>query len=261
MAFFQMNYHSDALGMAVAVNVVIPESAKTLIGMKADGKSTYKTLYLLHGLSDDYSIWMRRTSIERYAAEYGIALVMPSVGRSWYTDTAYGANYLTFITKELPEVCRGFFRGMSEKREDNMIAGLSMGGYGAVKAALLNPDKYAYCASLSGALDIADFATRIKPEEMKGNFGFDIESADELIASKHDVFELARKNREKNIEFPKLYMWCGTDDYLLDHSRRFEAQLSQMGVEHLYEESSGNHGWKWWDAQIQNALKYFFDQD
>ena len=90
MAFLELNYHSDALGMGVSVNVVLPEKAKTLIGMTADGAAspTYKTLYLLHGLSDDHSIWMRRTSIERYAADYGIAVVMPSVARSWYTDTA-----------------------------------------------------------------------------------------------------------------------------------------------------------------------------
>jgi S-formylglutathione hydrolase FrmB len=76
MAFFEMKYHSDALGIGVSVNVIIPERAKSLIGMKSDGQSTYKTLYLLHGLSDDHSIWMRRTSIERYAAEHGIAVVM-----------------------------------------------------------------------------------------------------------------------------------------------------------------------------------------
>ena len=130
MAFFEMKYHSDALKIGVSVNVILPEKAKTLIGMTANGASatTYKTLYLLHGLSDDHSIWMRRTSIERYASDYGIAVVMPSVGRSWYTDTPSGAKYLTFVTEELPRVCQSYFRGMSDKREDNMVAGLSMGG-------------------------------------------------------------------------------------------------------------------------------------
>ena len=128
MAFFEMRYHSDTLKTGVSVNVILPQKCTTLIGMTTEGMENYKTLYLLHGLSDDQSIWMRRTSIERYAAEHGIAVVMPSVGRSWYTDTAYGANYFTFITKELPKVCRGFFKGMSDKREDTLIAGLSMGG-------------------------------------------------------------------------------------------------------------------------------------
>ena len=126
MAFLELHYHSDALRIGVTVNVILPEKAKTLIGMNADGADTYKTLYLFHGLSDDHSIWMRRTSIERYAADYGIAVVMPSVNRSWYTDTVYGAKYFTFVTEELPRVCRSYFRGMSDKREDNMVAGLSM---------------------------------------------------------------------------------------------------------------------------------------
>ena len=132
MAFLELHYHSDALGIGVTVNVILPEKAKTLIGMNAEGGDNYKTLYLFHGLSDDQSIWMRRTSIERYAADYGIAVVMPSVNRSWYTDTVYKAKYFTFVTEELPRVCRSYFRGMSDKREDTLVAGLSMGGYGAV---------------------------------------------------------------------------------------------------------------------------------
>ena len=86
-----MKYHSDALRVGVTVNAVLPEQAKTLIGMTSEGGSgkTYPVLYLLHGLSDDESIWERRTSVERYAADRGIAVIMPAVGRSWYTDTAY----------------------------------------------------------------------------------------------------------------------------------------------------------------------------
>ena len=255
-----MKYHSDALRIGVSVNVVIPENAKSLIGMKSDGDSTYKTLYLLHGLSDDHSIWMRRTSIERYAAEYGIAVVMPSVNRSWYTDTPYGANYLTFVAKELPQVCRGFFRGMSDKKEDNMIAGLSMGGYGALKIAMLNPDQYSCCAAFSGALDIASFAKRLPLDEVRGNFGYDLQSGEELVDSKHDVYELARQNCDKKLPFPKLYMWCGTEDELLVDNRRFHALLDEKGVEHRYEESGGNHGWRWWDEQIKIALDYFFNK-
>ena len=107
MAFIELHYHSDVLMHGVTVNVVLPENAKTLIGMGGATSTEYKTLYLLHGLSDDQTIWMRRTSIERYASERGIAVVMPTVLRSWYTDTADGAAYLKFITEELPSVCRG----------------------------------------------------------------------------------------------------------------------------------------------------------
>ena len=256
MAFFQMNYHSDALGMGVSVNVILPETAKTLIGMKSEGEGTYKTLYLLHGLSDDHTIWMRRTSIERYAAEYGIAVVMPSVTRSWYTDTAYGAKYFTFVSRELPNVCQGFFRGMSQKREDNLIAGLSMGGYGAVKVALSCPERFGSCASLSGTLDIAD-TTRNRPmDEWSGIFGYDMQSVGELKGTQHDLFALAQNLVASGRPFPKTYIWCGENDHNLTYSARFAQLLSALNVEHQYEASEGDHSWKWWDLHIQDALRY-----
>lgn len=99
----------------------------------------HPTLYLLHGLSDDDSIWLRRTSIERYVAQMGIAVVMPQVHRSFYTDMAAGGQYWTFISEELPALARSFFP-LSAKREDNFVAGLSMGGYGALKLGLRKPE-------------------------------------------------------------------------------------------------------------------------
>ena len=261
MAFLQMNYHSDALKMGVSVNVILPEKAKTLIGMDTGSisASSYKTLYLLHGLSDDHSIWMRRTSIERYANDYGIAVVMPCVARSWYTDTKYGAKYLTFITQELPDVCRSYFRGMSDNREDTLIAGLSMGGYGAIKASLLCPERFGACASLSGALDISYTGRIINIDEWRGIFGFDLNSPAELKGSEHDIFSIAQSNSEKNRPFPKIYMWCGESDRLVDTNRDFHSLLTQFGIKHLYEESEGNHSWKWWDLHIQDALHYLLD--
>ena len=255
MAFCELKFHSDALGRAVSANVILPENAKTLIGMNTGAEKTYKTLYLLHGLSDDHSIWERRTSIERYAAQYGIAVVMPNGGRSWYTDMANGARYFTFITEELPSACRGFFRGMSDKREDNLIGGLSMGGYGAVKAALSYPERYGACICLSGALDIASFG-RDYTNEWRAIFGYDLKSSEELRGSRHDVYTIAKENARLGKAFPKLYMWCGDDDYLLDYSVRFDKLLTELGIEHKYDQSEGNHSWGWWDKHIKDGLEY-----
>lgn len=259
MAFLELRYHSDALGMAVSVNVVLPEQAKTLIGMTANGADapTYKTLYLLHGLSDDHSIWMRRTSIERYAANYGIAVVMPSVARSWYTDTAYGMKYLTFVSRELPAVCQNYFRGMSARREDNLVAGLSMGGYGAIKVALSRPDLFGYCASFSGALDVAHMWDPRLWQEGRSIFGYDLEGFSALAGTKHDLFALAERTKESGIPFPELYLWCGESDFLLEANRKFHAHLDALGVEHTYAESAGNHAWTYWDEQIQKTLHLF----
>ncbi len=114
-------------------------------------------LYLLHGLSDDDTIWLRRTSIERYVAEFGLAVVMPQVHRSFYLDGEYTGAYWTFVAEELPALVAGFFR-VSQAREDTFVAGLSMGGYGAMLHALRQPGRFAAAASLSGALDVGAWA-------------------------------------------------------------------------------------------------------
>ena len=261
MAFFEMKYHSDALKIGVSVNVILPEKAKTLIGMTANGASapTYKTLYLFHGLSDDHSIWMRRTSIERYASDYGIAVVMPSVGRSWYTDTPSGANYLTFVTEELPRVCQSYFRGMSDKREDNMVAGLSMGGYGAIKVAMTRPDLFGCCASLSGALDIAGRPVDSRLDEWRSVFGYELQDLSELRGTRHDLYALVDQHLSSGKPFPKLYMWCGEQDFLLQSNRDFHRFLDEKKIEHVYAESEGNHSWLYWDQHIQDALRCFLN--
>ena len=154
MALIQMNYYSEAIKCVVPVNVILPEIPKRDPGVGAPEVESYKTLYLFHGLEGDHTVWLRRSNIERYAAKYNLAVVMPEVGRSWYTDTCYGIKYFTFVTEELPKVCRSYFKGMSAKREDNLVAGLSMGGAGCMKIGLANPDKYAAIGCLSaGALN------------------------------------------------------------------------------------------------------------
>ena len=155
MALIKCDFYSDALGLSTSMHVILPQQTHTQIGMEnVTGTGLHPTLYLLHGMSDDDSIWLRRTSIERYVASLGIAVVMPQVHRSFYTDMAEGGQYWTFISEELPKLARSFFP-LSPKREDNFVAGLSMGGYGAFKLALRKPDQYAAAASLSGALDMA----------------------------------------------------------------------------------------------------------
>lgn len=245
--FFEMNVYSKSLRMQTQVNIILPDEKV---------KRPYKTLWLLHGLSDNHTSWMRNTSIERYAKEYGLAVVMPSVQRTWYTDTAYDANYFTFVTKELPEICRTYFNGMSPLREDNIVAGLSMGGYGALKSALTCPEQYGYCISLSGALDITRKGRKLYTNEWQSIFGFDLKNEEELAGSEHDLFALAEKARQNGTPLPTLYLWCGTEDHLIEINRKFHSELERLHIAHCYEESEGDHSWKYWDKHIQSGLKY-----
>src|SRR3954471_3777319 len=155
MAFFDCHFFSDARALTVSAYVLLPQKTARQIDLPGAADNTapaggYPTLMLLHGLSDDHTIWMRRTSIERYAAAKNLAVIMPAVGRSFYQDMASGARYWTYVSEELPLLIRSFFP-LSSSRESNFVAGLSMGGYGALRLALAHPENYAAAASLSGA--------------------------------------------------------------------------------------------------------------
>ena len=258
MALIHLNFHSDVLGMAMNADVILPQKNTSLIGMKTESAEKFPTLWLLHGLSDDHTIWQRRTMIERYASERGIAVVMPNCHRSWYSDMQYGGAFFTYLTEELPRICRSFFKGMSAEREYNYVAGLSMGGYGALKCALTYPDRYAAAASLSGAVDIAAYVKG--KEESKEPYWYSVLGAfDKVEGSKNDLFHLADLAAQKE-EKPNLFMWCGTEDALLGSNRRLKAHLDACGLAPTYFESEGDHSWKWWDMHIQDALCFFFDQ-
>ena len=252
MAILDFRFHSEALQREVSLNIILPEPKR--LG------AHYQTLYLLHGLSGDHTSWCRQSSIERYAAAYGIAVVMPDAERSWYADTAYGAPYFTFLTSELPRVCQGYFKGMSPRREDNAIAGLSMGGYGALKAAVLCPERYGYAASLSGSLDITRRGRPYPLELWRGNFGFDLPDATALEGSENDLFASTRRAIEAGKELPKLFLWCGTEDSLLHTNRAYRDLLCELDVEHAYSESEGDHSWQWWDLHIRDVLKWIYEK-
>src|SRR4051812_23558049 len=139
MALVRCDFFSDVLGLSTSMTVVLPQATSSQIGMTgAATADDAPVLYLLHGLSDDDTIWQRRTSIERYAAPLGLAVVMPQVARSFYTDEAYGGRFWTYVSEELPALVSELFR-VSTAREDTFVAGLSMGGYGALKLALRQP--------------------------------------------------------------------------------------------------------------------------
>lgn len=253
MALIQCDFFSETLGLSTSMNVILPQSAPSQIGMDSKVSQTqvkHKTLYLLHGLSDDHSIWLRGTSIERYVASLGIAVVMPAVHRSYYANMAAGGNYWTFISEELPAIARSFFP-LSDRREDNFVAGLSMGGYGAFKLALNKPEQYAAAASLSGGLDAAIFATRM-PEESKLIFGTG-NAANELP---NNLFLAAETLVQSGTAVPLLYQCCGTEDFLYEDNIRFREHANKLGLPLTYEEGPGEHEWGYWDKHIQRVLEW-----
>src|SRR3989304_2890072 len=151
MILTEVNFFSEVLTLGCAMHVLLPQ--RPLADAQKKPQKKFRTLYLLHGHSDDHTAWQRWTSIERYVEGLNLVVVMPAVHLSFYTDMVYGGKYWTFISEEVPAVVRDIFP-LSSDRKDNFVAGLSMGGYGAFKLAFTHPERYAAAASISGAVDI-----------------------------------------------------------------------------------------------------------
>lgn len=256
MALIRCDFFSDALELSTSMTVILPQATQAQIGMPGvvTHGGRHPTLYLLHGLSDDDTTWLRRTSIERYVAELGLAVVMPQVHRSFYADEVHGNRYWTFLSQELPAIAASFFP-VSDRREDTFVAGLSMGGYGAFKWALRHPERFAAAASLSGVLDVA--ALR-RGDAAPGSAGFlePVFGDHDLTGTPDDLPWLLAQQASGPVPLPLLYLACGTQDVLIGHNRTFLDAASAADVPITTSIGPGDHDWAYWDAAIQDVLRW-----
>ncbi len=241
---------SQVLGVETTVTVLLPGPQE----MVQRERRPIPTLYLLHGLSDDHRGWTRYTSLERYAWDYDLAVVMPAVNRSFYADMAHGAAYFTYVTQELPQLMESIFP-LSTQREERFVAGLSMGGYGAMRVALGCPERYAAAASLSGALEIQERyhikEAPISLQEMDDIFG----SEQALLAGDNNLWNLAARLAKTPEKAPKLYVACGTKDDLLPANDHFVADFGKdLSIQ--YHRDAGAHTWAYWDRHIREVLAW-----
>lgn len=261
MSLLKFHYSSRSLGMDVPVNVILPEpffpegEGEELVEREIPAGG-FQTLYLLHGLSDDQTAWTRKSSIERYVADRNLAVVMPNAGQSFYTDMACGQEYWTYLSQELPWVCQRYFP-LSERREDNFVAGLSMGGYGAFKWALRRPDRFSAAASLSGALDMVRTVKGLEDPEEREKLGWVFGDLEQLEGSKNDLLQLARDLGDQSASSPALFQCCGTDDFLYESNLSFKNTVEQLPLDLTYiEEEGAAHEWEYWDRMIKRVLEW-----
>lgn len=257
MILNEVNFMSETTGLRSSMYVLLPQRA--LADVKSRRTPKYRTLYLLHGHSDDHTAWLRWSSIEKYAEGLNLVVVMPAVHLSFYADMAYGPKYWQFISEEVPTLVRDMF-SLSSRREDNFVAGLSMGGYGAFKLALTHPDRFAAAASLSGAVDIREVVKahgrsedKVWLAEMRNIFG----DLSKVPNSQNDLFTLAKKVAKADIK-PRLYQCCGTEDFLIADNVRFRDFARKLPLDLTYEGGPGEHVWSYWDMMIQKVLAWMF---
>lgn len=236
--------------MGVAVNVLLPQEGDWRTGIP---QTRYKTLWLLHGLSDDQNSWMRWTAIERYVNEYALAVVMPAVNRSFYADMVSGPAYWTYVSEELPAIMRAWFP-LSDARADNYVAGLSMGGFGALKLAFNYPDRFAAVAALSASVrrlggPLMPYAVR----DYELIYG-DVQNA---VGSNSDLYAMAEKVAALPAQQqPRIYQWCGTEDILYPANIALRDHMRGLGLNLLYEEGPGGHTWDHWDRALERILPW-----
>ena len=242
MALCSVNFHSPALQKACSMTALLPD--------RQDASGPYPVLYLLHGLSDDHTIWQRRTSIERYVADPALIVVMPDGGRGFYCDAVEGPAYEAHVMQDVI----GFvdrFLDTQPCREGRAIEGLSMGGYGALKLGLKFPDQFCCIVGHSSCPLIAHGVPEGREElapELRRIYGQSPAGGpDDLLA----IAERANRDRLPAIRFD-----CGTDDFLIEQNRQFHAHLDQLGIPHEYEEFPGEHEWGYWDTHVQEGIAF-----
>jgi putative tributyrin esterase len=244
MAFATINYHSHALKKASSLNVIFPDDP--------GASRPWGAFYLLHGLSDDQTIWIRRTSIERYVGSLPMIVVMPDGGRGWYTNAKApgGAAYEDDLVKDVVGLIDRTFPVKAE-RAGRAIGGLSMGGYGAVKVGVKHHDKFCSVNSHSGALAFlhkkVEEAAELSPEFVP-IFGEKAKNGPE------DPFALVEKVDHGRI--PAMRLDCGKEDFLLDDNRAFHKHLDSLQIKHEYEEFPGSHDWAYWDEHVRAAIEF-----
>lgn len=252
MPWAQVHWRSDVLDKQTEAQVLLPRV----------GRGPFPVLYLLHGIGGDSTMWMRHSRIEWYVRELPLIVVMPDGYRGFYTDNEQGPAYARHFGVELVDFIDRNFQTKAE-RGARAIGGLSMGGYGALRLGLGFAAKFCAVHSHSGALarSNADFSHEAeeagkhqdKPKEFLAELRRIFGARPNGTA--HDILLLAQRAQAAG-RLPKLWLDCGTEDFLIEDNRDFHRQLEQAGIPHEYREHRGAHDWDYWDRHIQDALKW-----
>ncbi|HEY9075317.1 MAG TPA: alpha/beta hydrolase family protein [Anaerolineaceae bacterium] len=248
MALIHIDHVPETVKMNLPLNLVVPDPGQ----MKGTPVRERKVLYLLHGLSDDASAWQRFTTIEIFARKYGLVVVMPSAGRSFYTDQPNGQGYFTYLVEELPHYLEDVF-GISPRRENTLVAGVSMGGYGAMKLALLHPERFFAAASFSGVLSLA-ILSLLPDDPRQAEFTHLFGDLTRLPGSEHDPATWLQRASRNPAALPRLFIACGRQEDVYPLSAQFATACQHLGIAVDYHEEDGRHEWSFWNAQIQRFL-------
>ncbi len=252
VAWTTFHWRSELLGKQTSAEILLPDR----------GEGPFPVFYLLHGLSDDATMWMRRSRIEFYLAGLPLIVVMPDGYRGFYTDHEDGPPYARHFGEELPRIIERHFHARAS-RGARAIGGLSMGGYGALRVGLGYADRFCSVNSHSGAVGWGDRPGVAAYRKAARDRGWPEAFVKEMVrvfgrsprGTSHDIVELARRARRAK-RLPRILIDCGTDDYLIGVNRLLHADLNRERIPHEYREFPGAHTWDYWDLHIREALDF-----
>lgn len=256
MAYVECKLKSQVLMSTVSVKLYLPCDLPNEVGNEIKGVFT-----LLHGFTNSGDDWVQMTAAARYAADNGLALVMPDCGNSFYQDMAFGGAYKTFITQEMPVLLGRMFR-LPTARRQNFIAGLSMGGYGAVYLGLSRPDLYAGCASFSGAVDLAMMLEHPEIPGVRQVFG-PVFGSELALPAQSDLRTLARQAAALPADRqPRVLLTNGLQDLepyaIAPQNDAVHQTLAGLGLAHYRRlQWNGVHEWNFWDRSLVYAIDDF----
>jgi putative tributyrin esterase len=250
----ELKLKSRLLAREMPYRVILPEN------YEANKAERFPVLYLLHGLTGHFDNWTDKSKLKEYAANYPLIIVTPEGNDSWYTDSASVPNdkYESYLVQELMPEIDGKFRTHADRRQ-RAIAGLSMGGYGALKFGLKYPEKFVIVGSFSGALGAASWTEKTLGRNWKAMtdsitnvYG----AEDSQTRADNDIYKMLREISPEKIKIlPFIYVACGTEDTYIQQNREFNALLAEKKIPHEFRELPGNHNWAFWDSQVQEFLR------
>ena len=258
MALVHINFESEFLATNTDVNIILPDKPREKTPAQFYGSGAkYKVLWLLHGTFGDYTDWIRKSNIELYACEKDLIVVMPSGNNANYVNWptfCTGYNAWDYLFEELMPLIYNWFPA-SDKREDNFIAGLSMGGYGSFLYTLHHPDMFSACAPLSAAIFDDSVMERRQAESHKDLFG-------RLFGPgldywhKNSVLKMLSELDKENLPRIRYYIDCGDQDGLLDGNFQAHKIMREKGMKHEFRVRGGGHTWLYWRTALPNVLEF-----
>jgi putative tributyrin esterase len=241
---------SKLMGRQMPYRVIFPANYQA-------SEKRYPVIYLLHGLSGNYKNWTEKTGLTKYATEYDFLIVTVEGENGWYSDSKVKPNsfYESYIIEELiPEVDKKF-RTIAN-RNHRIIAGLSMGGYGAIKFGLKYPEKFVLVGSFSGALAATSIKEGMALEWITKTIGDAFGPEESESRKANDIYQIVRNLSDEQIKkLPFIYFDCGTEDFLFKDNQDFMKLVVEKRIKHEYRQKPGAHTWDYWDSQIQEFLK------